>query len=114
MSDIRHMSESVSTIGTMLLERVETTIGANRRLDAALWSSLDDEFTFDCDVAVKAEIVKRMEAGGDDGECPRYTGSIDAALALVERLRPGWNWKTETGSVSGCPRHPRQRQRWRF
>lgn len=27
---------------------------------------------------------------GGDGEVPRYTASLDAALALVERLLPGW------------------------
>lgn len=30
-----------------------------------------------------------------DKGIPRYTASIDAALALVERLLPGWEWDVE-------------------
>ena len=29
---------------------------------------------------------------------PRYTASIDAAVALVERVLPGWTW-----DIGGCP-----------
>ncbi|MDH3740291.1 MAG: hypothetical protein OER56_01720 [Hyphomicrobiales bacterium] len=31
---------------------------------------------------------------------PEYTASIDAALALVERVLPGWTWRVASCSVS--------------
>jgi hypothetical protein len=40
-------------------------------------------------------------------EPPRYTSSIDAAVALAERVLPGWAWKIGTCCVSDdawvCP-----------
>lgn len=41
----------------------------------------------------------RIDASTEYGEVPELTRSIDAAIALVERVRPGWNWgvlKTES------------------
>ena len=31
----------------------------------------------------------------DDGRIPRLTASLDAALALVERVRPGCGWTVQ-------------------
>lgn len=56
-----------------LLERVEAASGADRKLDAAVYEALTGV---------------TQQWGHNDA--PRVTGSIDAALALVERRLPGW------------------------
>lgn len=33
-------------------------------------------------------------------DIPRYTASIDAAVALVEKMLPGWGWRVATCCVS--------------
>lgn len=54
-----------------LIERVRNATGPDREID------------WDVDEALTGEVP-------DFHGCPRYTASIDAALALVERVLPGW------------------------
>ncbi len=71
-----------------LIERVEKATGPDRGIDAAMFrvdqpdlarSSPWPQFTID------------QDEGRDDFKAiPRYTASIDAALALMERKLPGW------------------------
>lgn len=35
-----------------------------------------------------------------EAHCPPLTSSIDAALALVERLLPGWGWQINIGAYA--------------
>lgn len=67
-----------------LIERVAGATGPDREIDIALWRALDGG---ENDYAV--------------GRLPlpwlcTYTSSIDAALGLVERLLPGWEWLVST------------------
>lgn len=57
-----------------LLERVEGATGPDRELDAAIECALASTW------------------GSAINPRP-YTASLDAALALVERVRPGWTWE---------------------
>lgn len=67
-----------------LRERLERATGPDRELDLALAQALDpgvihSRFYRDSNAVVP--YTKR-----------HYTASIDAALALVERVLPGWEW----------------------
>lgn len=83
-----------------LLERVETATGPDRGLDDAiafatqyrpdsqhdrLGSFADHEAKHNYETAWIAHAPWRSQ-----WDIPFYTGSIDAALALVERVLPGW------------------------
>ena len=63
-----------------LLERVEKAEGPDRELDDAIdkWK-LDTLLTRD--TSARFALI-----------CPPYTASIDAAVALVEKMLPGWKW----------------------
>ena len=44
---------------------------------------------------------RRYQINGFGSEClPRFTASLDAVTALIERDLPGWAWKVGTCSVS--------------
>lgn len=60
---------------TELIERVKAAKGPDRELDYALC----DQF-----LEYKERRMARVKTGYD------YTTSVDAALALVERVLPGW------------------------
>lgn len=63
--------------------RIEAATGPDLELDLAIYGAL---------------IFKDMDqlAPGETNPMPKpYTASIDAALALVERLLPGWAWRIE-------------------
>lgn len=71
-----------------LIERLEKASGPDRELD---WR-----------IAEKFDIPERwptsalwppfMPKSKYDKSIPSFTASIDAAVALVERVLPGWNW----------------------
>jgi hypothetical protein len=79
MTDISKLRE--------LLDRVESATGHDPRLDHVINGLFPD-----CELGA-----------------PYYTGSIDAAVALCERVLPGWAWKVGTCCVSDdawvCPDH---------
>lgn len=56
-----------------LISRLEATSGPDRNLDAMIhhW-------------------ILQGKGTGYAADCPHYSNSIDAALALVERTMPGW------------------------
>lgn len=58
-----------------LVDRVEAATGPDRFLDARIRATLE------------------MPEQPVLTDCPAYTASIDAALALVERKLPGWFWR---------------------
>ena len=81
-----------------LLERVRGAKGADRGIDGELWAMFDPaEFERQCGfkgmmyaghVHTKAEKCERI-ATLRTLLSPQYTASLDAAIALVERVKPG-------------------------
>lgn len=71
-----------------LIKRIEASTGPDREIDAALWSLWDSRPLEEC--CGDGAIYKRCP---DDPIAfdapPDYTSSLDAAVALVERLFPG-------------------------
>ena len=63
-----------------LLARVESGTGEDRELDEAIGAAIG------C-YSLTGDYGEPMIAGLGD----RYTASLDAAVALVERARPGWS-----------------------
>ena len=91
-----------------LLARVEAAAGPDRELDSSI--ALLCGWTHEVNHAEDYECWRNPD--GKACYLPRYTASIDAALALVERVLPGWMWRVATCSVSDdawvCPdfNHP--------
>lgn len=56
-----------------IIQKLEKGSGLNRDLDIAIWEA--------------TETVKINRP-----HTPKYTESLDAAIDLVERMRPGWDW----------------------
>ena len=68
---------------TDLATRIEQATGPDRVIDAEIWTLIIDLSDPDINEPVFRHIVSRILAGGNDGECPAYTASIDAAMTLV-------------------------------
>lgn len=77
---------------TTLERRLEEATGPSRELD---WAIADATGYFDA-----FERVGYDRHNFDDDDLPRYTSSLDAAVALVKRVLPGWCWRVATCSVS--------------
>ncbi len=79
-----------------LLLRVEGATGADRALDAAIEHAT--RFHRGLQLGLKPEHIAvwrhvgngEVESQGTRYASPAYTGSLDAALALVTRVLPGW------------------------
>lgn len=71
-----------------LIERLEAAEVGSRELDAAIWYALIET----CGGKPDKDMI---------GRWPDYTTSLDAALALAERVLPGWHW--ELDNVGGSP-----------
>lgn len=101
-----------------LIQRVSEATGPDRELDAYIARDVDGlPMTFcDFDTGCYHGDCKSPGCGKplglhdgrksyprdwqDDDRLPRYSASIDAALALVSRLLPGWFVLFNTGSVA--------------
>jgi hypothetical protein len=98
-----------------LIERLHNATGPDRKLDALIWRLMPCDLP-DCSPSTKAVLVARILDGGDDSECPAYTGSMDAAMTLAEGLRGlslhtrsnpdmgGRNWIVSAGSNRAAAR----------
>lgn len=79
---------------TDLIARLEKE-GGSRELDAEIHLALDETGNMEWYVARDGE---EMIVSGDDihgrkpVNFPKYTTSLDAAIALCERVLPGWDW----------------------
>lgn len=74
-----------------LLDRVREAEGADRAIDASLFVLGEPSYA---STGPMPGWIKEQEAGRDDFKViPRVTASIDAALALTERVLPGWCYK---------------------
>jgi hypothetical protein len=69
---------------SQLLSRVEEAQGPDRELDRAVAIAAGDQVADDG----ISGFIWRPAASGGWSEIPRLTSSLDAALALVERVRP--------------------------
>lgn len=88
-----------------LLPRIRSAGGADRELDAALYWRFDDVssgvvFSNGSMGLPRPQDHTKPIPGGLGrlaviGAAPRYTSSLDAAIALVERVRPGCGWDVE-------------------
>lgn len=97
-----------------LLARVKALTGPDREVDAELYNMLVCEagriaFKVQDWSSEPGSRLPRYHDGWLAGHSTtdkyadgleRYTGSIDAAIALVERVLPGWAWKFGTCCVS--------------
>lgn len=69
-----------------LLARVREAKGPDRQIDADVFEYVDPDFpSLPATFGTGAYTIVTA---------PLYTASIDAALALVERMLPGWFWRT--------------------
>ncbi|MBX3583602.1 MAG: hypothetical protein KF810_17080 [Rhizobiaceae bacterium] len=92
-----------------LLSRVAKLEGADREVDAEI-----DVHLFGGETVWKMAIYtmesypasrrpSKQHIGGFANEyVPLYTSSLDAAVALVERVRPGCDWQVSNGHEDGC------------
>lgn len=80
-----------------LLERVGAATGPDREIDAEIaWACLEEDWSSGPERAVSEPFahIKML---------PEYTASLDAALALVERVLPGWLPSVEKRRGLGAP-----------
>lgn len=71
-----------------IITRLESAKGADRIADAMIWEAIELPLCRepDCLPDVFVRLIARVKGGGDDPECPAYTGSVDAAMSLVPRM----------------------------
>lgn len=82
-----------------LIERLEKAEGPDRELDRDLWEALTGECTHRNTHYVELKNDERelecSDCGVDTYGSDKWTGltrSLDRAVAMVERVRPGWSW----------------------
>lgn len=105
-----------------LIERLEAATGADRELDCLLWLRfgstkgrwdqglpLGPTEMVNCRTMTEALAAFPTDASGiaRAWNVPALTGSLDAALALVEEKLPGWFWK-----MGQNPRTPETERYW--
>ena len=87
-----------------LIEKLEKAEGPSRELDAQIWLETSPGVTRSVQHVVSAtgawppyDIDETRDETGRLITVPAYTASIDAAVALAERVLPGWRICTEFG-----------------
>lgn len=92
-----------------LISRIRSATEGSRELDIAIFKSLGGTIPFhalgrvDDPYLVTEEDGKTYKASPSASSAfhlPPVTTSLDAALALVERVRPGWAWGIDHGPSS--------------
>jgi hypothetical protein len=66
-----------------LRERIGRLTGPDRETDMLIWGALLED---------KRDRWSGWSFWITAGGLPHFTASLDAAVALVERVLPGWNW----------------------
>lgn len=82
-----------------LLERVKAATGPDRALD---WYVADATGHQSFNTSIQGMWPPFMKGSRADKAVPTYTASIDATLALVERMLPGWKWHFWCDGVFGA------------
>jgi hypothetical protein len=90
-----------------LLERVEAATGVDREIDADLclrWQTPNEHYREPLRRPIlmarehqRPGLLENVEISGVSAySAPQYTASLDAALSLVERVLPGWDWSVHS------------------
>lgn len=79
-------------------ERVAALTGPDRKVDAALERGFG--LGIFAPIPDDAELGDIPHGPGYGSAIPRYTASLDAAIALVERVLPGWARGFEEGPLT--------------
>lgn len=83
-----------------LLERVKVAKGPDRELDADIAAALGFKIEWkQANYTLEMYPVITWPPGREP--CPQFTTSIDAALALVERVLPGFQWLIRNDETRG-------------
>jgi hypothetical protein len=72
-----------------IIAKLKEAKGPDRKIDAAVFRYF-----------AKAPDEHWYQYGDDylnDTNCPKVTSSLDAAISLVEREKPGWTWEVASG-----------------
>ncbi|WEJ60188.1 hypothetical protein [Devosia sp. FJ2-5-3] len=99
-----------------LVERVRGLKGADREVDVLIWLATTEGATRKATTVSSAlglwdpyVIDETRDASGRLIDAPQFTASVDAALALLERVQPGWGVETTTpagGGKASCRIYP--------
>lgn len=82
-----------------IIERLEKAEGPDRAIDVAIALATKDysERAYQSDKMMRPKGTEyTVERFLSDRLSSRYTGSLDAAIALVERMLPGWKWSLDS------------------
>lgn len=84
-----------------LIKRLEAAEVGSRELDRAIWYAVE------------------FDSRGEPSHAPKYTTSLDAALALADRVLPPFRWcmYTQSGDgakVLGADNDAEEGEKWRF
>lgn len=88
-----------------LAEMLNAATGASRELDAEIANATGWRLVWNdvFDISVREWVDANGIYKAQENAQPNFTSSIDAALALVERLLPGWEWSVwRCGEVCGA------------
>lgn len=90
-----------------IIERLEKAERPDRKLDIAIMNLLDPRSDDEKHLVMGKLLQAKWGAYGHMAdqvdyyvEAPKVTSSVDAAIALAEKVLPGWAWKVGTCSVS--------------
>ena len=101
-----------------IIERLEKADGPSRELDGRVWVAANPDDLIIGNPRHHGQGMVQFSGGGFAHDrfkvSEPYTASLDAAIALVERLLPGWGWRIGTCYISddaflfpdcNCPVH---------
>jgi hypothetical protein len=93
-----HLHDAINAI----LDRLAKATGANRELDGLIWKELTGKPSDTWEIL--SGVLHRQDP--EDSFLvlapPALTASIDAALALVERVKPGWGHEIGKSAKGGA------------
>ncbi|WPM82757.1 hypothetical protein R5W60_16585 [Brucella pseudintermedia] len=86
---------------TDLITRLSKLVAPDREVDARIWCEVHgvayvDHYALmhETQVIFKEKGKRKEQVSGDDmPHAALYTASVDAAIALAERVLPGWKWR---------------------
>ncbi len=91
-----------------LLKRVEAATGPDREIDTAIWLQIApgatrSQWSYIHKASARECFVdETRDATGRWITTPAYTGILDAAVGLVEKMLPGWTGHLDFGGSQAC------------
>ena len=87
-----------------LIKRLEESEGPSRELDVDIMNEVAPFPTTGRRLFVWARTGGLVRDGVYTDDAPELTGSVDAAIALAERVLPGWGWDvaSNTPHIKAC------------